>query len=279
MTHLLELANLRDGYVELVEYVRKHGEKTQPRDIATRELENVTFTVADLTDTLPVGVGRKVNLRVAALEALQLIGGVSTPQLLVAVAPHFSEFQEDDGTFYGAYGNRTPSQFSHVVRKLQSDPDSRQAIVTMWDPTLDNRPGHRDYPCTVAMGFRLRRDRLNLSVLMRSNDVWLGTAYDVFQFTQAQHTIARILDVEVGTYTHTAWSLHMYERDVPTSVKDLDPPQTDTALTDVRGVRSFKFARDLLNNVGAVYSSADQLSESELWYANQVVTSYQRLMA
>ncbi len=59
----------------------------------------------------------------------------------------------------------------------------------------------------------IRAGLLELTAVMRSNDVWWGLAYDVFQFTTLQQTVARCLDVPVGSYTHVALSLHMYEKD------------------------------------------------------------------
>ena len=47
---------------------------------------------------------------------------------------------------------------------------------------------------------------------MRSNDVWLGAAYDFFQFTRVQIAIASILGIEPGTYNHHVGSLHIYEQ-------------------------------------------------------------------
>ena len=51
---------------------------------------------------------------------------------------------------------------------------------------------------------------------MRSNDVWMGFPYDVFQFTCMQILMSMELGVEIGTYTHIAGSLHLYERNVIT---------------------------------------------------------------
>ena len=48
---------------------------------------------------------------------------------------------------------------------------------------------------------------------MRSNDLWLGFPFDVFQFANMQVLMAMELGVELGTYTHIAGSLHLYERD------------------------------------------------------------------
>ena len=48
---------------------------------------------------------------------------------------------------------------------------------------------------------------------MRSNDLWLGFPYDVFQFTCMQVLMSMELGIELGSYTHIAGSLHIYERD------------------------------------------------------------------
>jgi thymidylate synthase len=48
---------------------------------------------------------------------------------------------------------------------------------------------------------------------MRSNDVFLGLAHDVFCFTMLQEIIARSLSVDIGTYKHMVGSLHIYETD------------------------------------------------------------------
>ena len=48
---------------------------------------------------------------------------------------------------------------------------------------------------------------------MRSNDVWWGVPYDVFQFTFLQIQLAQVLGLEPGVYTHQAGSFHLYDRD------------------------------------------------------------------
>lgn len=139
----------------------------------------------------------------------------------------FPSFQRylDDGRFWGSYGTRIGIQLQHVVRKLRKDPDTRQALVTLWSPTFDNTPGKRDYPCTVSLGFRFDQThtKLRMNVLMRSNDVWLGLPYDMFQFTQLQLTLCHILGVEPGGYRHHAWSMHLYERDLVASERLTHP--------------------------------------------------------
>lgn len=219
MATVIRVNNMREGYVEVCNYVAGRGEKVSPRGLPTREVRDLVIELTDPTDALPIGVGRKLHLPIAAIEALQLIGGVSDPAITVAASQRFEDFIEPDGEFHGAYGKRIGVQFAHVARKLVHDHDTRQAVITLWNPSLDNQSGKRDYPCTVSLTFSRREDQLHLSTLMRSNDVWLGLAYDAFQFTQLQCTLASVLKVKVGTYTHHAVSAHVYERDVEKIMK------------------------------------------------------------
>jgi len=269
---MINLPDMQAGYVALLEYVRANGHYSSPRGIPTIELEDVTFTVEDLEDTLPTRVGRRPNLVIAALEALQLIAGVSTPKLISAQSEFYGSLRESDGSFWGAYGPRVYAQYGQVLRKLRGAPDTRQAVITLWSPLLDNEEGRKDYPCTIAFGFRIRNDRLNMSTVMRSNDLWLGTCYDVFQFTQLQHTLARLLEVEVGTYSHTAWSLHIYERDLE-KIDELDPRVTGQQFIPT-GVQDFETARKLLDR-----EAEDMVEDyaNERWYHNLVMQAYGKM--
>ena len=61
---------------------------------------------------------------------------------------------------------------------------------------------------------RIRQDKLQMSTVMRSNDLGPGWAHDIPVFTGVQQTLARLLDVPVGVYVHKVFSLHIYSKDV-----------------------------------------------------------------
>lgn len=227
MTVILEVPDGVSGYRTLVEYVIAHGEKRSPRGVTTRDVGWVTLEMQHSRWSLPLGTGRRPSRRIAATETLQLIGGYADHDRTAALSPFFASLREPSGRFHGAYGDRVRDQVGRAVAKLRRDPDTRQAVVTLWDPWLDNMPDKKDYPCTIAIGFerRERPARLEMNVTMRSQDVWLGTPYDIFQFSQLQQTVAACLQLETGVYRHTTWSTHIYESDVA-SVKALcDPPE------------------------------------------------------
>lgn len=202
--------DMRNGYHEIVDYILTSGQHVPSRNGATIEVESFTFELTNPRDSLPLGIGRNVNRAIGAVEAIALVSGIADAELITAIQPNFKNYM-DDGEFWGAYGPRTKDQLPEIARKLKEDPDTRQAIITIWQPERDNVPGKRDYPCTVTQQFMIRNGQLNLKTFMRSNDVWWGLGYDAFQFTQLQLTMANVIDVPVGTYTHHASSMHIYE--------------------------------------------------------------------
>lgn len=266
----------RGVYADVLTKLRLFGHSRDSRNGPTRDLGHTTIVLDEPFRALPLGTGRGLSQKVAAAEAIQLIGGFSDPEWLVQRAPRMSEYRQPSGEFWGAYGARIGWQVRDVVTKLRADPDTRQAVVTLWDPYHDNEPDKLDYPCTVALGFELRRTytgsrrQLNMNVLMRSNDAWLGLPYDVFQFTQLQHTVRRLLGANHGTYTHTAWSLHMYDADVEASHR-VTAPSLDETFFDPTGIGELNTnVVDVVRRARTIALSPEkvdwQLTESERWY-------------
>lgn len=115
---------------------------------------------------------------------------------------------------YGWQWSRN-KQLQKVIEKLIEHPDTRQAWLTIYDgKEIDDYD--YDTPCTLNIGFKLRnyrgRNFLDMTVLMRSNDLIFGFCNDQYCFSQLQKRIAVELGpkVEVGTYYHFAQDLHIY---------------------------------------------------------------------
>ncbi len=284
MPHLITGRTGADVYHKVLRQIDQLGRPRTSRDGDVIELTDVMIALDGPDNALPFHCGRGVDPRIAAAEAIQLIGGFSDPARMCEIAPQFSRYREDlpvskTPWFHGAYGNRVTAhdQLTSVMNRLRRTPDTRQAVITIWDPEVDTEEGHLDYPCTVALGFSLSqtlgdnpRDVLNMRVTMRSNDAWLGLPYDMFQFTQLQYTLANILDVYPGRYTHVAWSLHIYDRD-HAKIHQVTPPATYRA-DYPRGLGRYpdrlntvtSVARRIWDNEGVF--GEDLLTPSERWY-------------
>jgi hypothetical protein len=120
------------------------------------------------------------------------------------------------------------NQFTEVFKKLIEDPSSRQAVMTIWNPSVDNDP-HKDIPCTVAFQFLVRNKLVHMNTYMRSQDLMTGFLYDTMQFRLFQEIMAGWLGLDVGDYHHFVGSLHIYE-------KDIEKTQTIFTNTDYRDI-------------------------------------------
>jgi len=127
--------------------------------------------------------------------------------------------------FHGEKGNSTVNDFGIGFRtpwewaydSLRADKDSRQALLRFSLPE-HQWVGNKDQTCTLSGLFLIREDKLNLSIVMRSNDLWLGLTYDLPWFVSLIDKMVDELkpyypNLTKGSYTHTVHSLHLYERD------------------------------------------------------------------
>jgi len=105
------------------------------------------------------------------------------------------------------------NQWEWCKEELRKNPNSRRAVIHIKEPSDKES---KDVNCTVCLQFFIREGKLFCTVYMRSNDIWMGFPYDVFQFTCMQIQMSMELGVELGTYTHIAGSLHLYNRNVIT---------------------------------------------------------------
>jgi thymidylate synthase len=229
----IHIENVQTDYVKLLTTLRDQGVASSPRGQATREVMDVVMKL-DPHYAIVTGINRKLSMKLISMEALQLISRTSYPERTVRAMPNMASFM-DGGSFHGAYGTRIGSQLGHAIEKLKNDSDTRQAVMTIWNPQFDNGMVVRDTPCTSMLQFFIRDNRLVLHVTMRSNDAWWGTPHDWGQFSQLQLAVAKILEIEAGPYYHHVVSFHLYERDIE-KIETLMTPSADLRRFDGIGV-------------------------------------------
>ena len=111
-------------------------------------------------------------------------------------------------------GYNHKSQLDYVVDLLNDNPETRQAAISIYDGK--EHPDYKtDTPCTYAVQFTVLDDKLNMSVVMRSNDLWYGFCNDQYQFSNLQLSVAQRTGYDVGTYYHFAHNLHLYNDKLP----------------------------------------------------------------
>lgn len=188
------------------------------------EICDAVFCVADPTRNIVTNFIRNMPMRYAIGELAWYLSGSNRVSDISRFAKKWADISDDGVHNNSAYGWRIQDKFNfdqweYVKGLIQKDPNTRQAIIHIKD--ADNRPT-KDTPCTIYLQFLLRDGKLNLSVHMRSNDIWMGVPYDMFSFCFLQMKMAMELGVDIGEYTHYAGSLHMYARDYETAKRNMD---------------------------------------------------------
>lgn len=154
------------------------------------------------------------------MEALWMIAGRNDLAWVQQFNSRFSEFSDDGTTLHAAYGHRWrhwkgndrwEDQLNQLVNLMKREPNTRRAVLAMWDPTRDLNVDHRDLPCNVTVFFDRRNDELNMSVMCRSNDaLWGAMGANAVHFSVLQEYLAAWLAVPVGRYRQFSHNFHAY---------------------------------------------------------------------
>lgn len=265
---VIENYETRD-YLELLKVIRNgiRSSEITVRGLKTTERQLVTITTSDFEtmNRLHFTPGRWENPTFGYAEGLFILLGYAKVEPYAWYAPEMAHFADDNTDFFhGAYGPRLGTtnwwksddfgrqewlnsqaswhlspinQLEAVYRKLKKDPTTRQAIMTIWNPALDNEP-HKDIPCTNLFHFLLRDGRLDLTVYMRSQDLMTGFVYDTQQFKWLQEILCGWLStyetrILPGHYNHILGSAHIYHADFPKIRKMKSSPNRKWKLYDV----------------------------------------------
>jgi thymidylate synthase len=194
------------------------GQLVQPRGQPVREAEDYMFTL-DMNDSpLTSFNARKLNLDYAKAETVWYLRGDRFDTFIESKASMWQKIKQPEGFYYSNYGHYLfeEGQIYWVIDELIRDKDSRRASCVLLQRGHMFQ-GNTDMVCTYSLNFRIRQDRLNMSVNMRSNDAIFGTTNDVFSFAMIYKMVLAYLrevypSLQAGTYTHKVDSLHIYER-------------------------------------------------------------------
>lgn len=100
------------------------------------------------------------------------------------------------------------NQIQYIIDKLKDQKSTRRAIGITWDPVVDTTK--KDVPCLQFVQFWNEKDRLNMLVLFRSEDMLMGYPQNVYGLTQLLSYVSHQIGVQVGKYYHMVTIPHLY---------------------------------------------------------------------
>lgn len=254
--------------------VHSDGKLVRPRGLLVREAENFTYTLPPYV-RFQNYASRKLNLSYLKREVAWYLKGDRLDTSILQHAKTWQGLVNEDGSInsnYGQYIFRTSidaskfwgkrvfdkkisSQFDNVIDLLGDDKDSRRASIVILNSThlLSDT---KDVPCTYSLNFRIRDNKLNMSVHMRSQDAIFGMGNDAPAFSIIHEMVMNALKptyptIELGNYFHVADSFHVYERHFGMLEKIIEGDEfTDVEVPRMSGPEEVKFLiNDLHRNI------------------------------
>ena len=110
---------------------------------------------------------------------------------------------------YGHQWKRN-GQLNYAIQKLRDKKDTRHAIISIYDGKEASSRYMFDTPCTNAIHFQVIDNKLNMSVMMRSNDLWYGFCNDQYCFSKLHELVCEQIEMPMGWYYHFVTNMHIY---------------------------------------------------------------------
>ena len=224
-----------EAYQEVLKDIFNNPDyKTAPRGLPIREKVDYSFSVLSPTSE-PIRTAdderNKVIAEYTSKEFNLYNSGTNKAAEFAAASKFWNKLANPDGTVNSAYGhliwkyysctsnfsNRAMTPWEWAKESLEADKDTRQAILRFNLPEHCWQ-GNKDFVCTMHGNWLIREDKLNLTIVMRSNDMVKGLIYDLPFFCSLMDKMLDELrltypNLQKGKYTHLAHSLHAYEKD------------------------------------------------------------------
>ncbi|MCY4202471.1 MAG: thymidylate synthase [Aestuariivita sp.] len=160
----------------------------------------------------------KLNLPVAVARFVWMISGNNRLADIAFYEPRVRNFTDDGIIVPGSsYGTRIrqaypgTDQLKGVIDELRNERNSRRAAISIYQPTDAGRES-KDIPCAFGMFFHIRNNLLHTQVIMRSNNATALLPFNVFEFSLLAEVVAAECQVEMGSLSHYAASMHIYDK-------------------------------------------------------------------
>ena len=207
--------NATEAFEGLFDAIKAQGLRT---NVDTTALYDVCVLIKNPTDRDITTPWRKWSKKYAEREWAWYMSGNRSVEELKKYAPTWDKMHGGDNIVNSNYGWQWTrnDQLKKCIEQLKRNKDTRQAWITIFDGKEKDDYAY-DTPCTLSIGFDIKpalSRKLDMTVIMRSNDVIYGFCNDQYCFSKLQELVANELGIPVGTYTHFAHDMHIYDKHI-----------------------------------------------------------------
>lgn len=228
----------KNTYKDILTKIYDQGiyETNKRTNTVIKVAKNPIFFNIDLSNNiLPIAGNRTIWPHIAAAEVAWQTQGTKDPKFILKYAPKLWNKFIEDGELKSAYGYRWHKHFNRdqielAIKALKNDSTSRQIYISNWDPSSDGLGGPRqpkNIPCPLGFTLNIIDNKLNMSVMLRSSDVYVGLPYDVLAYSLTLDLIAKSLNISKGNISFTLSHAHIYQPHFKVVEENIKGTQTE----------------------------------------------------
>ena len=134
-------------------------------------------------------------------------------------------------------------QIRHLLKSLRTTPNSRYHVVSAWNPVDFLLANNATLPaCHMMFQCCINDGKLDLMMLQRSCDMFLGVPFNIASYALLTHILAKECGLEPGTFTWVGNCCHIYENHLE-QVNELlsrEPMELCTLEFDKKPIEKYK---------------------------------------
>ena len=183
-------SNYEEQYKDVLEQCIAFGTERHDRTgVGCYSIFNASLSI-NLNDGFPLLTGRKMFERTFKTEFEWFMNGETNIQRFrdagVKIWDAWADENGDLGPVYGHqmrnFNDQNIDQMHNLLNGIMDGPDSRRHIISLWNPA--QLADMKLPPCYLYFQFFVDGDNLNMFVVQRSGDLFLGIPYDVALFSK-----------------------------------------------------------------------------------------------
>jgi thymidylate synthase len=213
----LKISGYEQQYQNILEHCIWIGTERHDRTgVGCYSIFNASLSI-NLSDGFPLLTGRKMFEKTFKTEFEWFMNGETNIQRFrdagVKIWDAWADENGDLGPVYGHqmrnFNDQNIDQMHNLLNGIMDDPDSRRHIISLWNPA--QLSDMRLPPCYLYFQFFVNGNNLNMFVVQRSGDLFLGIPYDVALFSQILIYVAEVTGYKPSQLDVQIVDAHIYK--------------------------------------------------------------------
>lgn len=199
--YIIKAESLGEAWLRAMKLAMEQGDNIYDDDRKLKEIRNLYVTLKDVRENDPIlelyADKKRIQLMKEKYSTCGLVG----------------DYKIDYGSYI--YNNNGINQMEWLKKRIMNKPETKSATITL------HRPGEEMLACLSLLDFKLRNDKLHMTVVYRSQNIFSSQPGNLIALKHIQEDLARDIGKEIGQIELVVMSAHIYEQDYESALEIL----------------------------------------------------------